>query len=164
MLHQPASAHYLSRGNTKQDSLHEIEQHFLSFCRDGEETIKTREIANVLLSCGEKVPAYKIRRALESQNIAANGQINKDDFLTLYEQVAATKISTNLVPLASKASMQVTGGQSFFSAQGTQHSYDDDDKIAFTEWVNGMLEKDEELAGKQVQTFSSESSLPLILE
>ena len=160
MLHQLASAQYLSIGKTKQDSLHEIEQHFLSFCQDGEQTIKTKEIPNVLLSCGEKVPAYKIRQALESQNISANGQINKDDFLTLYEKVAATKISTNLVPLASKASMQVTGGQSFFSAQGTQHSYDDDDKIAFTEWVNGMIEKDEDLAGEQIQAFSSENILP----
>ena len=132
----------------KPESLKEIEDHFKSFCENGQQKIRAENIGNVLVSCGEKVPAYKIRQALDELKIAANDGISFGDFKVLLEEVASMKISTDLVPLTSKASMQLTGGQSFVSAQGTQHSYDDDDKIAFAEWVNGVLEKDKELTGK----------------
>ena len=148
MIHPPsASVSHKSNSKIRPEILKEIQEHFTSFCKDGEKTIKVKEVANVLVSCGEKVPAYKIRQVLEKLNIAKKGQISFQDFVPLFEEVAATKISTKLVPFSSKTTIQVTGGQSFVSAQGTQHSYDDDDKIAFAEWVNSILEKDKDPTG-----------------
>lgn len=126
----------------------EMQENFTSFCENDKHTIKTGDIANLLLSCGEKVPAYRIRQALQELKLASDARINLQDFKKLFAKVASAKISTDLVPLTSKASIQLCGGQSFVSAHGTQHSYDDDDKIAFAEWVNGVLEKDNELTSK----------------
>ena len=150
MLH-PASALLAQSPSSKinPERLEEIEEQFVSYCEDGNKTISTQDIMDVLLSCGEKVPAYQIRSALEKLKLGASGNVNFEDFKKIFEEVATAKMNPKLVPFASKGNMQVTGGQSFFSAEGTQHSYDDDDRTAFAEWVNGMLEKDAELAGEK---------------
>jgi hypothetical protein len=41
--------------------------------------------------------------------------------------------------------LNVKGGSSSSSAAGTAHSYSDDEKVAFTDWINYVLEKDPEL-------------------
>ena len=128
----------------------EIREHFISSCEDGKDFIKYDDIADVLETCGEKVPAYKLRQKLPQLGIFQKGKIYFKEFFKIFEAVATHRINAGLVSWKAKANIQVKSGASCATSEGTQHSYDDTDKVAFTEWVNGVLEKDAELAGKKL--------------
>ena len=128
----------------------EIREHFISSCQDGKDFIKYDDIADVLETCGEKVPAYKLRQKLPQLGIFQKGRIYFKEFFKIFEAVATHRINAGLVSWKAKANIQVKSGASCATSEGTQHSYDDTDKVAFTEWVNSVLEKDTELAGKKL--------------
>eukprot|EP00112_Aurelia_sp_Birch-Aquarium-sp1_P018916 Seg459.12 transcript_id=Seg459.12/GoldUCD/mRNA.D3Y31 product=Plastin-3 protein_id=Seg459.12/GoldUCD/D3Y31 len=123
----------------------EIRELFTSSCEDGKDFIKYDNIASVLENCGERVPAYKLRQKLPQLGIFQKGKIYFKEFFKIFESVATHRINAGLHSWKEKSNIQVKSGASYATSDGTQHSYDDTDKVAFTEWVNGVLEKDTEL-------------------
>lgn len=52
-----------------------------------------------------------------------------------------------LADQAEKAKkLVVVGGLSEGSAEGTQHSFSEEEKLAFVDWINFQLENDQDLA------------------
>lgn len=126
----------------------EDRDNFTTYCDNGGNTIKTQDIGNVLISCGRRIPAFKIRQALKELKIAPEARINVDDFKVLFEIVTSALNCSDIVPIVKKSSLQLNGRNSFASVHGTRQSYNDDDRIAFAEWVNGILAEDEDLTSK----------------
>ena len=67
----------------------------------------------------------------------------------MYSKVKSGKQSFKLAEASDKAKKIVkVGGMSEASAEGTQHAYGEEEKEAFTDWINFQLEADPELKGR----------------
>ena len=66
----------------------------------------------------------------------------------MYKKIKGGKVSFGLADQAEKAKgLVVVGGVSEGSAEGTQHSFSEEEKLAFVDWINFQLEKDTDLSG-----------------
>ena len=64
----------------------------------------------------------------------------------MYKKVRSQKTSFGLQKTADKAKKLVAvAGLSEASAEGTQHSYAEEEKLAFVDWINYQLENDPDL-------------------
>ncbi len=66
----------------------------------------------------------------------------------MYTNVRDKKKKFALADQADKAKkLVVVGGVSEGSAEGTQHSFPEEEKLAFVDWINFQLENDADLSG-----------------
>lgn len=64
----------------------------------------------------------------------------------MYRKVQQGKVKFGLADQAEKAKkLVVVGGLSESSAEGTTHSFSEEEKLAFVDWINYQLEKDGDL-------------------
>lgn len=127
----------------------EIRQQFDQFDADGNGHITASEIGNVFKALGESVPGYKIRDMIKEVDIDENGTVEFTEFLEMYRKVRKEKTSFGLHKTAEKAKKLVTvSGLSEASAEGTQHSFSEEEKLAFVDWINFQLENDPDVKHK----------------
>lgn len=66
--------------------------------------------------------------------------------LQMYSRVKSGKTTYKLAETSEKAKTIIkTGGLSAASAEGTQHAFSEEEKEAFTDWINFQLEADPDL-------------------
>lgn len=124
----------------------EFKETFNKFDADGNGHIDAKEVRDVLMACGEKdVPGFKVRQLIEEVDSNKNGTIEFDEFLYIMAQLGEGKDSGFGTVVKKAEKMNILGGTSKASAAGTTHSYADEEKIAFVDWINYVLEKDPEL-------------------
>lgn len=124
----------------------EIKASFDQFDADGNGRITAAEIGNLMKAMGETVPGYKIRDMIKEVDLDENGTVEFDEFLKMYEKVQQGKTKFGLADQADKAKKLVkVGGLSEGSAEGTTHSFSEEEKLAFVDWINYQLEKDPDL-------------------
>ena len=64
----------------------------------------------------------------------------------MYKKVQEGKVKFGLAEQADKAKKLVkVGGLSEGSAEGTTHSFSEEEKLAFVDWINFQLENDTDL-------------------
>nr|WAW84881.1 fimbrin 1 [Halisarca dujardinii] len=127
----------------------EIRVTFDKFDADKNGHITAAEITEVMKALGESVPQYKIRDMIKEVDLDENGTVEFEEFLVMYAKVKAGKQSFALQDTAEKAKkMIVVGGMSEASAEGTQHTYGEEEQEAFSDWINFQLEKDPELQAR----------------
>ena len=64
----------------------------------------------------------------------------------MFKKISSGKTKYALAQTAEKAKKLVTvAGMSEASAEGTQHSFSEEEKIAFVDWINYQLEEDADL-------------------
>lgn len=64
----------------------------------------------------------------------------------MYEKIKKEKVSFVLADQAEKAKkLVVVSGMSEGSAEGTTHSFSEEEKLAFVDWINFQLEEDADL-------------------
>lgn len=64
----------------------------------------------------------------------------------MYKKVQKGKVKFGLADQAEKAKkLVVVGGLSEGSAEGTTHSFSEEEKLAFVDWINYQLENDGDL-------------------
>jgi hypothetical protein len=65
----------------------------------------------------------------------------------MYQKVQQGKVKFGLADQAEKAKKLVkVGGLSEGSAEGTTHSFSEEEKLAFVDWINYQLENDADLS------------------
>ena len=61
----------------------------------------------------------------------------------MFKKVKCGKVKFGLAEQANKAKkLVVSGGRSEGSAEGTTHSFSEEEKLAFVDWINFQLEND----------------------
>ena len=131
------------------EDLEEIRRQFNQFDADSNGHITPYEIANVFKSLGEHVPGYKIRDMIKEVDIDENGTIEFNEFLEMYKKVRKHKTSYGLQKTAERAKKLVkVSGLSEASAEGTQHSFSEEEKLAFVDWINFQLDNDPDVKHK----------------
>lgn len=132
------------------DRMSEIREAFFEVA-DGKDTITTDKLGDVMKLCGENVPAFKLRQQSEELQKETGGEIDFNRFLKLFRELSVKVVGGEYKKVVDKkVGVEERGGGSSASAEGTRHSFSNDETVAFTDWINCCLEDDPELQGKTI--------------
>uniref|UniRef100_A0A673XQL0 Plastin 1 (I isoform) n=1 Tax=Salmo trutta TaxID=8032 RepID=A0A673XQL0_SALTR len=94
------------------------------------------------------MPGYRVRDIVEifvAGDTNKDGKISFEEFVSIYQELKSKELSeTFKKTIARREGIQSFGGLSGISSEGTQHSYSDEEKVAFVNWINKSLAKDED--------------------
>uniref|UniRef100_F6V982 Plastin-3 n=1 Tax=Ornithorhynchus anatinus TaxID=9258 RepID=F6V982_ORNAN len=93
------------------------------------------------------LPGYKVREIIQKLVLDGDknqdGRISFDEFVSIFQEVKSSDIAkTFRKAINRKEGICALGGTSELSSEGTQHSYSEEEKFAFVNWVNKALESD----------------------
>uniref|UniRef100_A0A8D0AV71 Plastin 1 (I isoform) n=1 Tax=Sander lucioperca TaxID=283035 RepID=A0A8D0AV71_SANLU len=104
------------------------------------------ELQELFREASFSLPGYKVREIMET---FIAGDTNKDEkisfeeFVSIYQELKSKEFSeTFRKTITRRDGIRSFGGTSGNSSEGTQHSYSDEEKVAFVNWINKALAKD----------------------
>ncbi|KAI5103834.1 plastin-1 isoform X2, partial [Silurus meridionalis] len=132
------------------EDLEDLRQAFNKIDIDKSGYVNDFELQELFREASLSLPGYKVREIAE-RFIA--GDTNKDEKISFDEFVAVRIIylihirskdirETFRKTISRKDGICSFGGTSGLSSQGTQHSYSDEEKVAFVNWINKALAND----------------------
>lgn len=102
-------------------------------------------VTELLKHLGIPIPGYKVKSLLQEFDGDKDGFLKKVEFEALATQVYNTNSSQqNKLAKDSKGVTKIKSDTPQ-SAAGTTHSYSDEEKVAFVDWINHALSADAEL-------------------
>ncbi|XP_030056365.1 plastin-2 [Microcaecilia unicolor] len=129
------------------EELEEITEAFRKIDTDGNGFISPNELTELFKAANLPLPGYKVREII--QNLMSTGDQNNDgrisfeEFISVFHGLKKTDVAkTFRKAINKKEGLCAIGGTSEQSSAGTQHSYSEEEKYAFVNWVNKALEKD----------------------
>ncbi|KAJ8003776.1 hypothetical protein DPEC_G00151880 [Dallia pectoralis] len=130
------------------DDLEELRDAFNRIDIDNSGFVSDFELQELFKEASFSIPGYRVREIVET---FIAGDINKDEkisfeeFVSIFQELKSKELSeTFKKTIARKEGIQSFGGTSGISSEGTQHSYSDEEKVAFVNWINKALAKDED--------------------
>ncbi|XP_042707133.2 plastin-3 isoform X2 [Chrysemys picta bellii] len=93
------------------------------------------------------LPGYKVREIIQNLMIDSDknkdGKISFEEFVFIFQELKSSEIAkTFRKAINRKEGICAIGGTSELSSEGTQHSYSEEEKYAFVNWINKALEND----------------------
>uniref|UniRef100_A0A8C4XUE7 Plastin 1 n=1 Tax=Falco tinnunculus TaxID=100819 RepID=A0A8C4XUE7_FALTI len=91
------------------------------------------------------LPGYKVREIVEKiiavTDSNKDGRINFEEFII--QELKSKDVSKSFrKSINKKQGITAIGGTSAISSEGTQHSYSEEEKVAFVNWINKALQDD----------------------
>ncbi|XP_006639269.2 plastin-2 [Lepisosteus oculatus] len=130
-----------------QEEMEEMREAFSKIDVDSNGYISTNELNDLFKAANLPLPGYRIREII--QNLMATGDLNNDgqisfdEFINVVHGLKSTEVAkTFRKAINKKEGICAVGGTSQQSCAGTQHSYSEEEKYAFVNWINKALEKD----------------------
>ncbi|KAM8834068.1 plastin-1 [Synchiropus splendidus] len=128
------------------DDLEDLREAFDKIDIDNSGYVSDFELQELFREARFSLPGYKVREIIET---FIAGDTNKDEkisfeeFVLIYQELKSKKYSeTFRKSITRKDGIRSFGGLSEISSVGTQHSYSDEEKVAFVNWINKALAKD----------------------
>lgn len=129
------------------DELEELREAFAKVDMDSNGYISDYELHDLFKEANLPLPGYKVREII--QKLMNEGDKNKDgkicfeEFVFLVQELKSSDIAkTFRKAINRKEGICAIGGTSELSSEGTQHSYSEEEKYAFVNWINKALEND----------------------
>ena len=142
--------------------MQEMKQNFDKYAKG--KSIKCEDFGNVMKECGEDVAPYQLRKIISKVQSEKEGMISFDEFTDMFSKMSSKAVGGRYKhAIDSKKGVQKVEGDSSASAEGTRHSFSDDEQIGFSDWINSVLEDDPDLKGKAKITWQIKLSFFLSL-
>ncbi|XP_043997232.1 plastin-3-like [Gambusia affinis] len=126
-----------------QDEADEMRAMFDSIDLDKNGFISDNELGELLTQSGHPQPGYMIREILQKLDRNKDNKISFEEFLSIVKELKGSQVAkTFLKAINKKEGILAIGGTSELSSEGTQHSYSEEERYAFVNWINTALEKD----------------------
>lgn len=130
-------------GKITKEELEEMKEKFAKIDLDGDEYICDYELHELLKEAGYPQPGYKVREIIQKLDRNKDNKISFDEFLSIIQELKGTEIAkTFREAINRKQGILAIGGTSVLSSEGTQHSFSEEERFAFVNWINTALEKD----------------------
>ncbi|XP_077586647.1 plastin-1 isoform X1 [Stigmatopora nigra] len=130
---------------TRED-LEDLREAFNKIDIDNSGYVSDFELQELFREARFSLPGYQVREIVET---FVAGDTNKDEkisfeeFVSIYQDLKSKTLSeTFRKTITRKDGIRSFGGTSGISSVGTQHSYSDEEKVAFVNWINKALAKD----------------------
>lgn len=128
------------------EDLEDLRDAFNKIDIDNSGYVSDFELQELFREASFSLPGYKVREIMET---FIAGDTNKDEkisfeeFVSIYQELKSKEISeTFRKTISRRDGIRSFGGLSGNSCEGTQHSYSDEEKVAFVNWINKALAKD----------------------
>ncbi|KAK1162577.1 plastin-1-like [Acipenser oxyrinchus oxyrinchus] len=136
--------------NTTQISREELEELREAFNKidiDNSGYVCDYELQDLFKEACLPLPGYKVREIVEKILVAADhnkdGRIDFEEFLSICQELKSKEISKSFrKAINKKEGITAIGGTSEISSEGTQHSYSEEEQVAFVNWINKALKDD----------------------
>ncbi|XP_069826255.1 plastin-2 [Dendropsophus ebraccatus] len=130
-----------------EEEMEELREAFTKIDTDGNGFISPNELHDLFKAANLPLPGYKLREItqslMETGDRNKDGRISFDEFLTVIHDLKSSDVAkTFRKAINKKEGICAIGGTSEQSSAGTQHSYSEEEKYAFVNWINKALEKD----------------------
>lgn len=122
------------------DDVTEYREAFERYDTGNKGCISKNDLGDALSACGVKVPGFKIRDISDSYK---DGTISFEEFTKILSQVKVKNtFRTNVQAMNSDTKKVNTFGGSDKASEWTTHSYAEEEKLAFVDWINYRLGED----------------------
>ncbi|KFP23750.1 Plastin-1, partial [Colius striatus] len=105
------------------------------------------ELQDLFKEASLPLPGYKVREIVEKIIVVTDtnkdGRINFEEFVSIIQELKSKDVSKSFrKSINKKKGITAIGGTSAISSEGTQHSYSEEEKVAFVNWINKALQDD----------------------
>uniref|UniRef100_A0A7M4DXY8 Plastin 1 n=1 Tax=Crocodylus porosus TaxID=8502 RepID=A0A7M4DXY8_CROPO len=105
------------------------------------------ELQDLFKEASLPLPGYKVREIIEKiiavTDSNKDGKIDFEEFVSIIQELKSKDVSkTFRKSINKKQGITAIGGTSPISSEGTQHSYSEEEKVAFVNWINKALRDD----------------------
>uniref|UniRef100_A0A4W5P429 Lymphocyte cytosolic protein 1 (L-plastin) n=1 Tax=Hucho hucho TaxID=62062 RepID=A0A4W5P429_9TELE len=108
--------------------------------------IGTDELNDLFKAANLPLPGYRVREIIQDLTKTGDlhdGKVTFNEFANVVHGLKSTEVAkTFKKAINKKEGINAVAGTSEQSSSGTQHSYSEEEKVAFVNWVNKALEKD----------------------
>ncbi|KAK2528878.1 hypothetical protein Q9233_007161 [Columba guinea] len=141
-IHEMANTMQISK-----DELEELKEAFAKVDLNSNGFICDYELHELFKEANLPLPGYKVREIIQKLMIDSDknkdGKISFEEFVYIFQEVKSSDIAkTFRKAINRKEGICAIGGTSELSSEGTQHSYSEEEKYAFVNWINKALEND----------------------
>uniref|UniRef100_H3D2M9 Plastin-3 n=1 Tax=Tetraodon nigroviridis TaxID=99883 RepID=H3D2M9_TETNG len=133
----------MSRRITKEER-EEMQEVFNGVDLDKDGHICDHELHDLLKNAGHAMPGYMVRDIIKKLDRNHDNKISFDEFcVAIVQELRGSEVAkTFRTVLNRKEGILAIGGTSQLSSEGTQHSFSEEERFAFVNWINTALEKD----------------------
>ncbi|XP_039622433.1 plastin-3 [Polypterus senegalus] len=129
------------------DELQELREAFEKVDLNGNGFVSDYELHELFREANLPLPGYKVReiiqRLMTEGDKDKDGKISFDEFVSIFHELKSSDIAkTFRKAINRKEGILAIGGTSELSSEGTQHSFSEEERYAFVNWVNKALEND----------------------
>ena len=137
----------MARGSVSDEEMMELREAFAKVDTDGNGYISCSELNDLFKAACLPLPGYRVREITENLmatgDLDRDGRISFDEFIKVFHGLKSTEVAkTFRKAINKKEGICAIGGTSEQSSVGTQHSYSEEEKYAFVNWINKALEND----------------------
>lgn len=123
--------------------MEEMREIFGKIDLDGDGFICDYELHDLLKDAGHPLPGYAVREIIEKLDRNQDSKISFEEFLLIIQDLKGSEIAKTFRKVINrKEGILAIGGTSVQSSEGTQHSFSEEERYAFVNWINTALEKD----------------------
>uniref|UniRef100_A0A674B5S4 Plastin-3 n=1 Tax=Salmo trutta TaxID=8032 RepID=A0A674B5S4_SALTR len=110
---------------------------------DGNGSICDYELHELFKEANLPLPGYKVREIIQKLDRNKDNKISFDEFLSVSHELKSSDIAKSFrKAINRKEGILAIGGTSTQSSEGTQHSFSEEERYAFVNWLNTALEND----------------------
>uniref|UniRef100_A0A3P8ZHY1 Plastin-3 n=1 Tax=Esox lucius TaxID=8010 RepID=A0A3P8ZHY1_ESOLU len=130
-------------GTITKDEMEELREAFQKIDTNSNGFINDSELTELFKEANLPMPGYKVREIIQKLDRDKDNQISFDEFLSIAKELKGGDIAKSFrKAINRKEGILAIGGTSELSSQGTQHSFSEEERFAFVNWINSALEKD----------------------
>ncbi|XP_036410287.1 plastin-1 [Megalops cyprinoides] len=129
------------------EDLEDLREAFSKIDIDNSGYVSDFELQELFKEASFSLPGFKVREIVEK--FIAAGDTNKDErisfeeFVSIYQELKSKEVRESFrKSITRRDGIRSFGGTSGISSEGTQHSYSDEEKVAFVNWINKALADD----------------------
>ncbi|XP_062438416.1 plastin-1 isoform X1 [Rhea pennata] len=129
------------------EELEELREAFGKIDIDNSGYVSDYELQDLFREASLPLPGYKVREIAEKiiavTDSNKDGKINFEEFVSIIQELKSKDVSKSFrKTINKKQGITAIGGTSSISSEGTQHSYSEEEKVAFVNWINKALQDD----------------------
>uniref|UniRef100_A0A8C3DPY1 Plastin 1 n=1 Tax=Corvus moneduloides TaxID=1196302 RepID=A0A8C3DPY1_CORMO len=138
---------YYTRMNSRQLSAKRLAKGESTKDIDNSGYVSDYELQDLFKEASLPLPGYKVREIVEKIILVTDsnkdGRINFEEFVSIIQELKSKDVSKSFrKSINKKQGITAIGGTSAISSEGTQHSYSEEEKVAFVNWINKALQDD----------------------